>query len=320
MPDIPAEVLDWFDTHTWRSASFPADRLVEAKRGTRVSVILPAKNEAATIGHIITSIRTNLVEDRHLVDEIIVIDSHSADGTSEIARGAGAAVFHVDEILPEQGSTTGKGEAMWKALAVMTGDIGIYLDADVEDFSPDFVTGLLGPLLLDDELAFVKGFYDRPWNAPGEAQPTGGGRVTELVARPLILEHAPLLAGFVQPLAGECAFRHDVLSAIPFVSDYGVDIGLMIDVANRHGLASMAQVDLGIRKHSHQDLAALSRMAHHVTAAFSLRSDESSHELISGTLVGFTRDADAVMTMHPQIEITSLRPPMRDVVDPDQTG
>jgi len=314
LSDIPTAALDWFATHTFRSASFSADRLVDAKAGRRISVILPAKDEAATIGGIISSIRASLIEAQPLVDEIIVIDSHSSDDTSLIAREAGATVFHVDDVLPHLGSNPGKGEALWKALAVMSGDIGIYLDADVQDFSPDFVTGLLGPMLQDDELVFVKGFYDRPWNSPGAAQPTGGGRVTELVARPLILEQAPLLAGFVQPLAGECAFRYDALSAVPFVSGYGVDIGLMIDVVNVHGLSSMAQVDLGMRKHSHQDLAALSAMAQHIHGAFALRSAGSTASSVSGKVVGFTRDPDSAMTMQLRTEVTSERPPMRDVL------
>lgn len=320
MPDIPAEAFDWFASHTHKSASFPAETLVEHKGDLRVSVILPAKNEAETIGGIITSIRTSLVEALPLVDEIIVIDSHSSDDTTRIAIEAGAAVFHVDDILPALGSNPGKGEAMWKALAVMNGDIGIYLDADVLDFSPDFVTGLLGPMLMDNQLVFVKGFYDRPWNSPGAGQPTGGGRVTELVARPLILNRAPLLAGFVQPLAGECAFRFDALSAVPFVSGYGVDIGLMIDVADTHGLSAMAQVDLGVRKHSHQDLAALSAMAQHIHAAFELRCADSTVDSVSGNVVGFTRNTDAAMTMQARTEVTSQRPPMRDVLPPHSSA
>ncbi|MFI5427785.1 glucosyl-3-phosphoglycerate synthase [Aeromicrobium sp. UC242_57] len=301
----------WFDTHTYRWDQFDPTALVAAKGSTKVSILIPAKNESATIGAIIKTLRTELVERVGLVDEIIVIDSHSDDDTSEIARAAGAMVFHVDEILPEVGSRPGKGEAMWKALAVMSGDIGIYLDADVQEFTADFVIGLLGPLLVDRDLVFVKAFYDRPWSS-GPSRSSGGGRVTELVARPLILDRAPLLSGFVQPLAGECAFRVEALRAVPYVSDYGVDIGLMIDVLRRHGLDAMAQVDLGLRLHRHQDLAALSAMTQHVQAAFDLRIDPQHPQEVENSAVVFRRNGTA-MQMSKRSTITCQRPAMDDV-------
>jgi glucosyl-3-phosphoglycerate synthase len=279
------------------------------------SVLIPAKDESATVGAIVTTLRTELMDKIPLVDEIIVIDSHSTDDTAHLARDAGAKVFHVDEIVPHLGTRPGKGEAMWKALAVMNGDIGIYLDADVQDFTADFVIGLLGPLLLEDGLVFVKAFYDRPW-ASGPPRSSGGGRVTELVARPLILDHTPLLAGFVQPLAGECSFRVDALRAVPFVSDYGVDIGLMIDVLRDHGLDAMAQVDLGLRRHRHQDLAALSAMTRHVQAAFELRVDPSTGDpdrAVERTAVVFRRDGEQ-MCLSQETTTTVERPPMRDVL------
>lgn len=307
----------WFETHTFHVDRFDPAVLAAAKGDTRVSILIPARDEAATVGAIVTTLRTELMERLALIDEIIVIDSHSTDDTAAVARTAGATVFHVDEILPHLGGRRGKGEAMWKALAVMSGDIGIYLDADVEEFSADFVIGLLGPMLLDDGLVFVKAFYDRPW-ASGPSRSSGGGRVTELVARPLILDRVPGLSGFVQPLAGECAFRADTLRAIPFVSDYGVDIGLMIDVLREHGLSAMAQVDLGHRRHRHQDLAALSAMAQHVQAAFDLRADAEGAapremlETVESTAVVFRREGDT-MRRTERTTTTSLRPPMRDV-------
>jgi len=309
LPDV--DVQRWFATHTHRVDQFDAAELVAAKHGRRVSVLVPARDEAATVGAIVTTLRTQLVERLPLVDEIIVIDSHSTDGTADIARAAGAKVFHVDEVLPHLGGRPGKGEAMWKALAVMSGDIGLYLDADVTEFTADFVTGLLGPLLVDDDLVFVKAFYDRPW-ASGAARSSGGGRVTELVARPLILERVPQLSGFVQPLAGECAFRVEALRSIPFVSDYGVDIGLMIDIERGHGLTAMAQVDLGLRRHRHQDLVALSAMTQHVRAAFDLRVDPDGPTLVESTAVVFARDGGA-MHMTERTTTTVLRPPLDDV-------
>ncbi|MET0928395.1 MAG: glucosyl-3-phosphoglycerate synthase [Aeromicrobium sp.] len=312
MSDLHEAAL-WFDTHTYRVDRFDRATLVAAKRGTRASVLIPARDEAATVGAIVTTLRTELMEQVQLVDEIIVIDSHSTDGTADIARAAGATVFHVDEIVPQAGTRTGKGEALWKSLAVMSGDIGIYLDADVEDFTADFVVGLLGPLLMEDGLVFVKAFYDRPWSS-GPARSSGGGRVTELVARPLILERVPLLSGFVQPLAGECAFRLDAVIDIPYVSDYGVDIGLMIDVVRRHGLGAMAQVDLGLRRHRHQDLAALSAMTQHVQAAFDLRAEPGLDQEVESTAVVFHRDEGERMQMAERTITTIVRPPMRDVL------
>jgi glucosyl-3-phosphoglycerate synthase len=313
LPEL-REAAAWFGTHTYDVAEFDRAALVRAKGDTRVSVLIPARDEADTVGAIVTTLRSELVDAVPLVDEIIVIDSHSSDGTADIARTAGATVFHVDEIVPHAGTRTGKGEALWKALAVMSGDIGIYLDADVQEFTADFVTGLLGPLLQDAELVFVKAFYDRPWST-GPSRSSGGGRVTELVARPLILERVPLLSGFVQPLAGECAFRLDAVIDVPFVSDYGVDIGLMIDIVREHGLDAMAQVDLGHRRHRHQDLAALSAMAQHVHAAFDLRVDPGAAEQVESTAVVFRRAGDAMQRTE-RTTTTVLRPPMRTVLAP----
>ncbi len=312
MPDAFETTSAWFDARTYRADRFTAASLASAKNGRRISILIPAKNEEATVGAIVEALRAELVDQVSLIDEIVVLDSHSTDETSRVATEAGAMVVHVDDVLPDLGSRTGKGEAMWKALAVMTGDIGIYLDADVQDFTADFVVGLLGPLLTDDDLVFVKGFYDRPWSS-GTGRSSGGGRVTELVARPLILDRAPLLAGFVQPLAGECAFRVDSLRAIPFVSDYGVDIGLMIDVLRVHGLEAMAQVDLGERLHRHQDLAALSAMTQHVRAAFDLRVEPDGRDAVESTATVFRRDGDT-MRMVERTTTTVLRPPMDEVL------
>jgi len=242
---------------SFRHQQFPVERLVEAKRGRRVSVCLPAKDEAATIGRIVEVIRSRLVDGQPLVDELVVIDDGSLDGTSEAAAAAGADVVSAADILAEYGTEGGKGQAMWKGLHVTTGDIVAFCDADVSNFGPEFVTGTVGPLLVRDDVAFVKAFYERPLDGrPGE-----GGRVTELVARPLISLLFPHLASLVQPLAGECAARRDVLEHVPFVTGYGVDLGLLIDVSEQFGAATIVQCDLGQRIHRNRPLAELSLQA-----------------------------------------------------------
>jgi glucosyl-3-phosphoglycerate synthase len=232
---------------------FSPDRLVTAKRGRRVSVCLPARNEAATIGPTVTTIQQALMDDHGLVDELVVMDDASTDGTAAIAEAAGAKVVTAAEVLPEYGTEHGKGQAMWRAVHVTSGEVIVFCDADITHFDPGFVVGLVGPLLTRDDVSFVKGFYDRPLGGrPGE-----GGRVTELMARPLISVFFPHLAGLRQPLAGECAARRDVLEAIPFVGGYGVDLGLLIDVSQRFGAASIVQCDLGVRVHRNRPLAEL---------------------------------------------------------------
>jgi glucosyl-3-phosphoglycerate synthase len=235
---------------------FDAAELAERKGPHVVSVCLPARDEAATVGAIVERIRRHLVEGTSLVDEILVVDDHSTDRTAAVAADAGARVVQAAEVLPEYGEGHGKGEAMWKSLHASEGDLIVWCDADVIGFEPHFVTGLLGPLLTDEAVAFVKGFYARPPVGGG-----GGGRVTELVARPLLSLLFPQLASVVQPLAGEFAGRRGVLEQLPFVEGYGVDIALLIDVANVFGTEVMAQVDLGSRVHRNRPLDELSPQA-----------------------------------------------------------
>ncbi len=229
----------------------------------RVSVCLPARNEEATVGPIVAAIVRELVDGRGVVDEVVVVDDGSTDATAAEAASAGAVVAAADDVLPELGPGTGKGEALWKALHVATGDVLVFCDADLRDFDPAFVTGLLGPMAADDRIGFVKGFYDRP---------VGGGRVTELVARPMIGLFFPELAAIRQPLGGEFAGRREVLERVPFVQGYGVDLGLLVDVAARFGLESIAQADLGVRTHRNRSLEELGAQATDVLRVALLRA------------------------------------------------
>lgn len=256
-----AEVRSWMRHRTSTVADWPVRALLEAKGSTRVSVVLPARNEQATVGTIVTTIRRDLIEAIPLVDEIVVIDSCSTDNTAVVAAAAGAEVFSQDAVLPHLPRMSGKGEALWKSLAVTTGDVIVFVDADLLNFGSGFVTGLLGPLFADPGIAYVKGCYDRPLVTGQGRVDGGGGRVTELVARPLINMHWPRLAGVMQPLGGEYAGRRALLERLPFVTGYGVELGLLLDVLEDSGLDALAQVDLGCRVHSHQPTEALGRMS-----------------------------------------------------------
>ena len=232
-----------------------------AKGDSRVSVVLPALDEEATVGRIVRVIRRELVERRGLVDELVVVDSGSTDDTIAVARAAGADVVRREDVLSHLPPRPGKGEVLWRSLAATTGDVVVFVDSDLSDFTSSFVTGLLGPLLTDPTVQFVKATYDRPLNRPDDVQPAGGGRVTELVARPLLALHWPELAGFVQPLGGEYAGRRGLLERLPFACGYGVEFGLLVDTLAAVGLDAMAQVDLSRRKHRNSDLHKLGRMA-----------------------------------------------------------
>jgi len=276
------ELVDaWFVRNTFTSSEF-ADlgRLVEAKQrqGLRVSVALPTLNEQETIRKVIRAIRSRLVDRVRLVDELVVIDSRSDDATREIARDEGVPVFIHDEILPECGSYRGKGEALWKSLQVTTGDIVVWIDTDVSNTHPKFVYGILGPLLLRPEIQFVKAFYQRPLRVGGELQATGGGRVTELAARPILNLFFPELSGLVQPLSGEQGGRRALLEQIPFFTGYGVETGLLIDTLQRAGLDAIAQVDMKQRIHRNQSLLALSKMSFEILQVALRRVGEAHGE------------------------------------------
>jgi glucosyl-3-phosphoglycerate synthase len=238
---------------TFAAQDFRAEALLGAKGGRRISVCLPARNEEATVGSIVARVRSSLVEAVPLVDEVLVVDDGSDDATGAEARAAGARVLRRG---PEDG-VPGKGQALRRAVEEATGDVLVFLDADVRNFADHFVVGLLGPVLTEPGLALVKATYRRP--LAGSDGP--GGRVTELVARPLLARLFPELAGVTQPLAGECAAPRSVLESVPFADGYGVEVGLLIDVAARCGPGALAQVDLGERVHRNRPLDELAPQA-----------------------------------------------------------
>jgi glucosyl-3-phosphoglycerate synthase len=249
--------LSWSARRTFHHHAFPAAMLA-AERERTASVLLPARNEAATIGPIVEAL-VPLV-DQGVVDQVAVLDD-STDGTGDIARRAGAEVYDQRALRPEFGPVLGKGDAMWRGLQIARGDVVCFLDADSEDFGAHFALGLLGPVLTSERIAFVKGFYRRPLRLAGMRLPEGGGRVTELTARPLLNRFYPELGAVRQPLAGEIAARRDLLERIPFACDYAVDVAMLIDVWRLVGLDGIAQVDLDVRQNRHQPLKQLGPMA-----------------------------------------------------------
>ena len=267
-------VTDWRARRGFRADQFPLQGLLAAKRES-IAVVLPAREVAATIGPIARCVAE--LQGTGLIDEAVVVDSASLDGTAEIAATAGLRVVQEDELLGECGPAQGKGDAMWRALSVVRSDVVAYLDADTENFHAGFVLGLLGPLICEPQIQFVKGCFQRPFrDGSGSGselipRPGQGGRVTELLARPLLNLHASELAVFDQPLAGEMAARRELLVRLPFSVGYGVEIAMLIDAWRAVGLDGLAQVDLGSRQNAHQSLRELSAMAYAVLVAASAR-------------------------------------------------
>ncbi len=260
------------------------------------------------------------MQEVQLVDELIVVNSRSTDRTAEVAAAAGATVVCQDALTRGLPRLEGKGDALWAGLAAATGDIVAFVDADLRSFTPHFVTGLVGPLLADRSVAFVKGFYHRPLVGAGSVEPDGGGRVTELMARPLLNLFWPDLSGFVQPLAGEYAGRRAVLEQLPFVSGYGVEFAMLVDLLNLVGLDALAQVDLGERLHRHQDTAALGRMSAQILYTAWSRLYRCGlvtlPEPPAGTITQFSRGAGAGLpNLDREITVADVRvderPPLR---------
>lgn len=262
---LPPAVAGWYSRRTFTGSPDPRT-VAEAKAGLTVSVCLPALNEEATVGAICSTIARELVEGAGLVDELIVVDSGSTDRTAAEARAGGARVV--------EASRPGKGEALWESLVAASGDVVVWLDSDTRAFQPHFVTNLVAPLVADESIALCKGFYRRPLATEEGHLGEGGGRVTELAARPLLALLFPELAGVVQPLSGEYAGRADVLRGLPMFTGYAVEVGVLIDLVARHGLDALAQADLGVRVHRNRDVLSLGRMAAEIMQAMLQRAED----------------------------------------------
>ncbi|HSE88278.1 MAG TPA: glucosyl-3-phosphoglycerate synthase [Candidatus Binatia bacterium] len=279
-PKSLSERVDkWFAENTFHRGEFnDLQKLVDLKLKQRltVSLGLPALNEAETVGKIISTIKKELVDEVPLLDEIVLIDSRSTDDTVAIARDLGINVYRHQDILPQYGAKRGKGEGLWKSLHVLNGDLIVWIDTDIKNIHPGFVYGILGPLLTDPEVQYVKGFYRRPIAVGDKTFAEGGGRVTELTARPLFNLFFPELSGIIQPLAGEYGGRRTVLERVPFFVGYGVETGLLIDLFSQFGLQAIAQVDLEERIHRNQPLPALSQMAFAIIQVFIQRLEEKN--------------------------------------------
>lgn len=306
---------------TFHHADFSAERLsaVRTAGGQTVSVCLPAREVAETVGPILEACLE--LQRGGVVDQVALVDAASADGTAELAVRLGAEVHQEADLLPQFGPVLGKGDAMWRALSVLHGDIVVFVDCDSEDFGPHFVTGLAGPLLCESGLDLVKGAYRRPFAVGEETIPDGGGRVTELTARPLLNLFYPELAGFSQPLAGEFGARRELLCELPFLTGYAVEIALLIDAARARGTASLCQVNLESRRNRHQPLRDLGPMAYAVLCAVVSRlehegrmqpSEERQDRASQGYLAPLASGLDGRLEEHP-VELVE-RPPHATLV------
>ncbi len=318
---ISTRVDRWFATNTFHSSEFAdVDALVELKeeQGLTISLGLPALNEEDTVGLVITTLQKALMHDAPLLDEIVLIDSNSTDRTVEIAESFGVPVYRHSDVLADHGTVAGKGEALWKSLHVLKGDIVAWVDTDITNIHPRFVYGILGPLLKHPHLHYVKGFYQRPIAIDGRIQAYGGGRVTELVARPLFNLFYPELSGLIQPLSGEYAGRRKALEQVPFFSGYGVETGLLLDLLDRFGLDAIAQSDLEVRVHHNQPLEGLSRMSFAILQVFIDRIEKR----FGTTLLEPGNRSLKLIVQEPErfgLEVQAIsdreRPPMIEVAD-----
>ena len=304
----------WFDRRTSRVDDWSRERVQAAKGTQGVTVIIPARDEAATVGTIVTAIAHELMTGpRPLVDDLLVVDSDSIDDTAAVARRAGARVIATTDVLPEIPSVAGKGEAMWRGLAATSGDVVVFLDADLRSFTPAYVIALLGPILADPGIHLVKACYDRPLVADSGRRVMGGGRVTELVARPLLNLHWPELAGVAQPLAGEYVVRRRIMEDLPIPCGYGVEFALLVDIYERFGLDALAQVDLGERLHRHQDQTRLGLMAAEIWQVALDRLDPHGRITRPGeSIAEFAYGDDGVAVTDHLVDVLT-RPPLSDI-------
>jgi glucosyl-3-phosphoglycerate synthase len=309
----------WLQRNTYHHSDFDdLGELVAAKErlGTSISLCIPALNEEPTIGKEVVIFRSELMDRYPLLDEIAVLDSGSEDATREVALDFGAEVYLAEEILPHLPRYRGKGENLWKAIYQLRGDIIVYVDADITNIHPRFVYGLVGPLLSMPEVSYVKAFYDRPLAESGRLRPSGGGRVTEILIRPLFSLFFPELSALIQPLSGEYAVRREVLERIPFPVGYGVETSHIIDVYHRWGMGAFAQTDLDRRIHTNQPTEALGRMAFGILQTFFKRIDSldiiGDLPALNATLNQFMVDQGRYEALAHEIRELE-RPPMIEV-------
>jgi glucosyl-3-phosphoglycerate synthase len=327
------DAAEWFRHRSYDYRQFSDLEALGRRKGElglTVSAVLPCRNVADTVGEIVDEI--NAVNERSsanggepLVDQILAVDADSADGTAEIAASRGAEVYSENELLSHYGGAHGKGDAMWRSLSVACGDLVMYVDADTKDFRPQLVYGILGPVLHVPEVRYVKAAYRRPFKSYETVEQDGGGRVTELSAKPLFNLFYPELTGFVQPLAGEFVADRELFRSIPFLTGYAVETGIMIDVLKRVGLGAMAQVDLGTRQNRHQHLRDLSRMSYAVLRAVARRLredgrlDQARDPSLPEQLFQFSDFLHAVATpdglkLQEYVEELVERPPINEVL------
>ncbi len=327
----PIDAADWFRHRSYDHSQFSdVESLGRRKheRGLSVSLVLPCRNVADTVGEIIDQVHA--INERAplgspLVDQILAVDADSEDGTMDVAARHGAEVFSENELLSHYGGAHGKGDAMWRSLSIARGDLVMFADADTRGFESQFIYGTLGPILQVPQIRFVKGAFRRPFKSSETVEQDGGGRVTELTTKPLFNLFYPELTGFVQPLAGEFVADRELFRSIPFLTGYAVETGIMIDVFNKVGLGAMAQVDLGTRQNRHQHLRDLSRMSYAVLRAVArrLREDGRLNQLrdpnLPEQLFQFSDYQHAVATpdgleLQEHVEELVERPPMAEVL------
>ena len=296
----------WSETNSWDTPDWTIAELEAAKAGRTVSVVLPALNEEQTVAAVIDTIHPLL---GGLVDELIVLDSGSTDETAVRATAAGARVISREEAVPGLDPVPGKGEVLWRSVAASTGDLIAFVDSDLINPDPAFVPKLLGPLLMGDGIHLVKGYYRRPLRVSGTEDANGGGRVTELVARPLLAALRPELTGVIQPLGGEYAGTRELLSAVPFAPGYGVEIGLLLDTYDRLGLQAIGQVNLGVRKHRNRPLVELGAMSRQIVGTMLNRCGMTD----SGAgLMQFRVDGDSFQPFSTEVSLVD-RPAMNSL-------
>ena len=295
--------MSWFERHTWQDPAWTLDDILAAKGDRTVSVVLPALDEEQTVGDVVASVRPLLGT---IVDELVVVDSGSTDATAQVAEAAGARVVRREDVLPELPPVPGKGEVLWRSLAATSGDFVVFLDSDLVDPDPAFVPTLLGPLLTTPGVHLVKGFYRRPLRL----ESSGGGRVTELLARPVLSALRPALSELIQPLGGEYAGTREFLESVPFAAGYGVEIGLLLDAEARYGLDGLAQVNLGVRKHRNRSLLQLGVMSRQILGTALARCGVP---VTSSALTQFVQVDEEWLPDVTEVLVAD-RPPMREVL------